>query len=215
MRLRFDDCVVDSGSRELVRKGRRVELTPKAFDLLQALLVRRPNVVRRSELHDLLWPDAFVASTSLPRLVTELRKAIGDARGRSKLIRTVYGHGYAWSGDASEEPLEASRPRSRLEIVFGDRAIPLGEGENVIGRSGESTVVIASSRVSRKHARILVTDGEAVIEDLGSKNGTLVHGRKIEGVRRLEPGDEITIGPAILVFRAPGQAGSTVSGVGT
>ena len=67
MRVRFGDCVVDSGSRELSRKGRPVELTPKAFDLLLALLARRPNVVKRAELHDLLWPEAFVASSSTCR----------------------------------------------------------------------------------------------------------------------------------------------------
>lgn len=203
---------MDSGSRELVRRGRRVELTPKAFDLLQALLVRRPNVVKLNDLHDLLWPDTFVASTSVPRLVHELRKAIGDAKG-SKLIRNVYGHGYAFSGDASEDEAAPASTLSGLQILFGNRAIPLDEGENFIGRASESTVVIASSRVSRKHARILVTGDGAVIEDLGSKNGTLVRGRKIEGIRVLAPGDEITIGPAILVFRAAGPDGTTVSGV--
>jgi DNA-binding winged helix-turn-helix (wHTH) protein len=212
MRLRFDDCVIDPGSRELTRKGRRVDLTPKAFDLLQALLVRRPNVVKRAELYDLLWPDAFVASTSLPRIVNELRKAIGDSKGASKLIRTVYGFGYAFSGSASEERDGHSPTRSVCEVVWGDRAIPLNQGENVIGRAGDSTVSIASSRVSRQHARILVTGAEAVIEDLGSKNGTLVHGKTIEGARSLVSGDEITIGPAILVFRAPGPGGTTVSG---
>jgi len=52
VRLRLSDCVVDSGSRELTRDGRRVDLSPKAFDLLLALLSRRPNVVRRADLHD-------------------------------------------------------------------------------------------------------------------------------------------------------------------
>ena len=154
MRIRFGDCVVDPGSRQLTRNGRAVDLTPKAFDLLHALLEKRPNVVKRAELHDLLWPHAFVASTSLPRLVTELRKALGENR-KSKLIRTVYGFGYAFSGETSNET--EAPARSGCSVVWGDRAIPLVEGENLIGRAGECTVVIASSRVSRHHARIVVT----------------------------------------------------------
>jgi DNA-binding winged helix-turn-helix (wHTH) protein len=212
MRVRFGDCVVDSGSRELVREGRRIDLTPKAFDLLQALLERRPNVVERAELHDLLWPDTFVASTSLPRLVNEVRRAIGDSGGATRLIRTVYGRGYAFSGEAVAEGARLL-VRPEFELVWGDRAFPLSEGENVIGRAGEAAVSIASSRVSRQHARIVVAGGEAVLEDLGSKNGTLVQGKRIEGARPLVAGDEITIGPAILIFRALGAAGgSTVSG---
>ena len=48
----------------------------------------------------------------------------------------------------------------------------------------------------------------AVLVDLGSKNGTLLGGRRIEEPTRLGDGDEIRIGPALLVFCAPG-AGST------
>jgi pSer/pThr/pTyr-binding forkhead associated (FHA) protein len=69
-------------------------------------------------------------------------------------------------------------------------------------------LTIPSGLVSRQHARFVVGRSGATLVDLGSKNGTLVHGRRIEGETRLNDGDEIRIGPALLVFCAPG-AGST------
>jgi pSer/pThr/pTyr-binding forkhead associated (FHA) protein len=69
-------------------------------------------------------------------------------------------------------------------------------------------LTIPSDLVSRQHARIVVSGERAKLEDLGSKNGTLVGGRRIEQGTELADGDEIWIGPARLVFCAAG-AGST------
>jgi pSer/pThr/pTyr-binding forkhead associated (FHA) protein len=55
--------------------------------------------------------------------------------------------------------------------------------------------------VSRYHARVQVAGGEAMIEDLGSKNGTLVNRQPIAAPQRLADGDEILIGGAVLTFR--------------
>lgn len=67
---------------------------------------------------------------------------------------------------------------------------------------------IDSPKVSRHHARIRVTGSAAVIEDLGSKNGTRVGLQNVEREMPLADGDEIEIGPARLLFWASG-AGST------
>ena len=55
--------------------------------------------------------------------------------------------------------------------------------------------------MSRRHARIVVTDGEAVIEDLGSRNGTSVGEEKIQGAVRLVDGDRLRLGSATMTFR--------------
>jgi pSer/pThr/pTyr-binding forkhead associated (FHA) protein len=69
-------------------------------------------------------------------------------------------------------------------------------------------LTIPSGLVSRRHARIVVTGERATLRDLGSKNGTLVGGQPAKGERPLAEGDEIRIGPALLVFCAAG-VGST------
>ena len=105
MRVRFGECVFDSEARELTRRGAAVQLSPKAFQLLSLLLERRPKAISRAELHDLIWPKAFVAYTSLPRLVTEVRHAIGDLSRPARFVRTVHGFGYAFNApEVQPEP---------------------------------------------------------------------------------------------------------------
>ena len=93
------------------------------------------------------------------------------------------------------------------ELRFGLRFIsgkyqggefPLGEGQEiVIGRSSELDMVLVEEMVSRKHARIALTDGVINIEDLGSTNGTFVNGEKVER-GTLHEGDRVLIGTNIL-----------------
>jgi pSer/pThr/pTyr-binding forkhead associated (FHA) protein len=65
--------------------------------------------------------------------------------------------------------------------------------------------------VSRRHARIVIDETGAVLEDLSSKNGTLLRGQRIRSPARLVDEDLITIGPASMVFRVLNQTGSTAS----
>jgi pSer/pThr/pTyr-binding forkhead associated (FHA) protein len=70
---------------------------------------------------------------------------------------------------------------------------------------------IDDALVSRRHARIVIDETGAVLEDLGSKNGTRVRGKKIRSPARLVDEDLITIGPASMIFRVLHQTGSTAS----
>ena len=83
--------------------------------------------------------------------------------------------------------------------------------EVTIGRSPSCEIQIDDDKVSRRHARIVIDGSSAVLEDLGSKNGTLVRGRRISGRRRLTDKDPIQIGPAHLILRIFRQTGSTAS----
>jgi len=67
----------------------------------------------------------------------------------------------------------------------------------VIGRSSELDMVLVEDMVSRKHAKIQVSNGAITIEDLGSTNGTFVNGEKVKQAR-LKEGDRILIGTSIL-----------------
>jgi DNA-binding winged helix-turn-helix (wHTH) protein len=209
MRLRFGDCVFDGEARKLTRSGQAVALSPRAFQLLQVLLERRPRVVSRRDLYDLLWPKTFVSDTSLPRVVTELRKALGDTRGTAHLIRTVHGFGYAFAGQAIDADGHTS---SSCSLAVGGQMHRLLEGENVLGRGRECSVRVDASQVSRRHARILVAGAEGTIEDLSSKNGTYVNGRRLTGPLRLARGDQISLGSAVLTFVAESDPGSTETG---
>jgi DNA-binding winged helix-turn-helix (wHTH) protein len=206
MRVRFDDIVFDSEAREASRGDRPLELSPKALQLLGALLCNRPRAMSRAELQDLLWPDTFVSHTSLPRLVTELRQALGDHTSDSRFIRTVHGFGYAFCGTAVAA---GGAAMSEYALLWGNREFSLLEGESSIGRAPDCTVRIPSHQISRHHARIVISQATARVEDLGSKNGTFVRGRRIEAPESLGVGDEIWIGPAVLLFVGGSAVDST------
>ena len=79
-------------------------------------------------------------------------------------------------------------------LRIGHRRYVLSAGVNTIGREPSSTVCISDPSVSRGHARITVENGEAMLEDLASKNGTQVMGQIIKEPTVLKDGDEIEFG---------------------
>ncbi len=86
-----------------------------------------------------------------------------------------------------------------LEIISGElqgQKIPLQSGENSYGRN---EFCPTSKHVSRRHIRIIKKDDDYYIKDT-STNGTYIGGRKID-IRRLEPGDEITLGKGEVKLR--------------
>lgn len=214
MRLRFGDCVFDSAAREVRRGGKRVAVSPKAFQLLELLLARRPQAVKRAEIHDAVWPVTCVSASSLGRVVADLRAALADDARHPRYLRTLHGFGYAFSGEVEDEAEAAPGPFDALacRLVWGAREIPLGEGPHVLGRGPEAAVWIDSTKVSRQHARIVVSHGRALLEDLGSKNGTYHRGKRLLAPTELSDGDVISVGPVVLKFRSSRALASTESG---
>src|SRR5688500_12254169 len=94
MRVRFGPFLFDSGTRELVTGALPRHLSPKAFDLLQILLERRPALVSKAELQDHLWPDAVVLEANLANAVAEIRKALDDDPKSPRYVFTVSRRGY-------------------------------------------------------------------------------------------------------------------------
>jgi DNA-binding winged helix-turn-helix (wHTH) protein len=202
---RFGDFTFDLDSRRLHLHDREVHLTPKAFDLLQLLIDNRDRALPKSELQQRIWPATFVEETNLASLVAEIRRALSGGQW----IRTVYGFGYQFTGHVA---INASpRELETLWLTVERRQIPLMEGKNVIGRAPDAAIPLDSPGISRHHARIDVANGEATLEDVGSKNGTQLNGRRIEMPVRLADGDEIRIGAATLIFRIGSQTTATVS----
>jgi DNA-binding winged helix-turn-helix (wHTH) protein len=203
--VRFGEFVFDEETRQLLSGGQVVPLSPKAFELLRHLLRRRPGVVSKAELQALIWPDIHVTEASLASAASDLRGALGDRRRQPHFIRTVHGFGYAFCGQAAEldgrARREASVGGSIHRLIWKRREIELLEGENVLGRDRDSVAWIDSPSVSRRHARIVVTGHQAILEDLGSRNGTWIRGRKVTGPTRLSDLDELKLGSVVVVFR--------------
>ena len=208
MRLRFRDLLVDVGTRSLTRGDRPVPLSPKAFRLLEVLVMRRPDAVSHEELRRTLWSDAANGGTTLARLVSEIRTALGDDDDAQPIVRTVHRFGYAFA-EATAEEERATLPVGRYAIRWGSQLVPLADGENLVGRALDGVIAVPSSKASRRHARIVVSPEKAVIEDLGSRNGTRVNDTLIDRPVELKNGDRIRVGPAVLVFCVAGSLGIT------
>ena len=213
MRLVFGDCEFDSGRRVLLRHGRVEPLPPRAFQLLELLLDRRPEVVAKAELLEHLWPDTFVSDASLHNLVAEVRSALADDRRTARYIRTVSRYGYAFHGDA--RPASAAdipgSPAPGPRVISGSREWPLVDGANIVGRDRDCAIRIDSATISRRHARIVVTRGQTTVEDLGSKNGTQVNGQPVSGPAVLKDNDAIQVGSFTMTYRIMDVLPSTVT----
>jgi pSer/pThr/pTyr-binding forkhead associated (FHA) protein len=83
----------------------------------------------------------------------------------------------------------------------GARRVPVSGAPIRIGRGPECELVLRDSRVSRRHARLVARDGVLVLTDLGSTNGTMVNGHRINEVV-LGAGDRIELGETRLVIQA-------------
>jgi pSer/pThr/pTyr-binding forkhead associated (FHA) protein len=120
----------------------------------------------------------------------------------------VHGFGYALAVEGPEPPRQSS-PR----LVRGTTEVALASPELVLGREPGLPGTIESDSVSRRHARLTWDGQDAVLEDLGSKNGTFVGGVRLSGPVALKDGDEIRFGLVTFVFRAAPTGASTTKTV--
>jgi len=78
--------------------------------------------------------------------------------------------------------------------VFRDQPLPL-----TIGREEENTIRLNDERISRFHAKLQAEEGQVILTDLDSTNGTRVNGRPVQ-IRVLRPGDQVSIGRCVLLY---------------
>lgn len=161
-------------------------------------------VVSKRDIVDAVWPGGFVADNTVTHAIQELRAALGDETASPRYIETVHRRGYRLIS-----PVEGVREadcrgvfgQARFMLVGENCEVYLTEGENIIGRSDDVQVFVDSPKVSRHHARIMVAPPGAVIEDLGSKNGTFVGSKRIREATPIKVGDVLRIGTYSFEFR--------------
>jgi pSer/pThr/pTyr-binding forkhead associated (FHA) protein len=106
-------------------------------------------------------------------------------------------------------------PELSLEIVEGagaGRMVPV-TATVTIGRGRDADLILADELVSRRHAQVTPDGPGAVVEDLGSRNGTFVNGQGIHGPVRLHPGDQLQLGVSLVELRSASQIAERPSAV--
>jgi DNA-binding winged helix-turn-helix (wHTH) protein len=204
VRYRFGEFTLDTSTRRLLRGEAESHLSPKAFDLLLLLVANSSRALPKADLVQHLWPATYVVETNLASLIAEIRQALDDSADEPRFVRTVHRFGYWFIADVRTEGAAGQRtPAVRYWLFWESRQIALGEGDNLVGRAPDAAIWIDAPGVSRHHARIRIDDAQATVEDLGSKNGTFVGGRRVTSATPLADGDQIRLGSIVLTFRIP------------
>ncbi len=115
------------------------------------------------------------------------------------------------TGGVEKRGTIAPEDDSGFSLILRNREVPLRKGETLLGRGRGVTIRLQQKGVSRRHARIWIRDGEATIEDLGSKNGTYLRGERIASPARAVDGDEIRLGSVAATLRMTPATGSTAT----
>ena len=211
MIVRFGEFTLDTDTRQVLGADGELHLSPKAYELLTILVESRPRALSKDELSERLWPSTFVSEVNLASLIAEIRDALGDDARKPRFIRTAHRFGYAFCGTTIDALRDDAAATTFCWLVTGGRRLPLRFGENILGREPEDGINLDSPTVSRRHARISISDTDAVLEDLGSKNGTYVGEKPVSRAVQLKDGDEIRTGSVVCRFRMTSRKGTTAT----
>jgi len=169
----FGQHELDEETYQLRRRGQRIRIEPKVFDVLLHLVRHGERVVPKTELLDTLWPGEAVSDSVLPRCIAAARRALRDDRSRQKLIQTVHGRGYRFIGRATALEATASsqpaRPAPQEPAALEESHGFVGR-ESALARLGQS---LDEARAGR--GRVVFLVGEpgigktSTVEKLGSE----------------------------------------------
>ena len=96
-----------------------------------------------------------------------------------------------------------------MRLAWDGGTTTLRDGDHIVGRDPEASIVLNVDSVSRRHAIITVAGSYATVADLGSKNGTSIGSTRIDTLTRLVDGDQIHIGSVLLTVRITDPLDST------
>jgi TolB-like protein/Flp pilus assembly protein TadD len=180
----------DPSERLLLRDGKPVQLAPKVFETLTALIENNGRLVDKDELMSLLWPDTFVEEATLARNISDLRKALGEASGGQKYIETV--------------------PKAGYRFVAVVQRLAAGEAAVVVRRHMKSRVVVDEEIIADVQGKSLAV---MPFKPLGANDADEYLGLGMADalITRLSNLRQIMVRPTSAVFRYSGKEVDPVS----
>jgi TolB-like protein/Tfp pilus assembly protein PilF len=196
----FGPFRLDTAERLLLRDGKPVQLTPKAYEMLLALVERSGHIIEKDELLKEVWPDQFVEEGNLTQHVFALRKALGESVGGTQYIETVPRRGYRFIADVRMGDAEVVERHARTRVVI--------EREDVAAKAIDSLAVLPLVNASADPNLEYLSDGitESIINSLSQLPSLKVSARntmfryKGREVDAQEVGRELKVG-AVLTGR--------------
>jgi Tol biopolymer transport system component/DNA-binding winged helix-turn-helix (wHTH) protein len=117
----FGHFRLDAAEHLLLRDGKTVPLTPKAFELLIAMVERPGRLLEKDELLKSVWPETYVEEANLATNISVLRKALGDGENGQRYIETVPRRGYRFV--ANVKKVEDERVESMIREQSGSESV--------------------------------------------------------------------------------------------
>jgi DNA-binding winged helix-turn-helix (wHTH) protein/TolB-like protein/Tfp pilus assembly protein PilF len=123
---------LDTAERRLLRNGEPVQVTPKAFDTLIALVENSGRIVEKEALLQKVWPDTIVEEATLAQNISTLRKALSEGDAEAQYIETVPKHGYRFVAAvrnlaAVSDTLVLEKQKSSRIVIREEEAGPVIE----------------------------------------------------------------------------------------
>jgi len=112
----FDSFQLDVRRRLLMREGQPVPVTPKAFDILLALVRSGGRVLSKDEMMNTAWPDCFVEEANLAQNIFLLRRILGERKNEHKFIITIPGVGYRFAPYVVESAADPAQLRVAASV---------------------------------------------------------------------------------------------------
>src|SRR5687767_50511 len=163
----FSGRRVDAARRLLLHGGKPVPMFPRCFDALLLLIERRGELLEKEFLLQALWPDVVVDENSLAKVISDVRRVLGEGSKEPGCIATIPRRGYRFTANvevlrAPERPTagEGARyamrslavlPFEFLNPVAGDECLAIGLADAIITRLGQlrRTLVRPTSSLAR------------------------------------------------------------------
>ncbi|MWV44137.1 response regulator [Paenibacillus sp. HJL G12] len=99
-RLTFEDIILDVDSREVLREGKRLELTAKEFELLHLFMQNPKRVLSRDLIMDKIWGYDYSGESNVLEVYIAMLRQKTEEHGGRRLIQTIRGAGYILRGDS-------------------------------------------------------------------------------------------------------------------
>jgi DNA-binding winged helix-turn-helix (wHTH) protein len=219
---RFGSFELDLAAYVLKARGEIVRLEKIPMEVLILLVQRAGMLVERSHIAAAVWGSGvFVEQeAAINTAVRKIRQVLGDDAAVPRFVQTVVGKGYRFiatvenfsaAGESVGNPSAVQSGCPRYVVKVGRQEFVLPSGETVIGRDPAAGVYVDHPSVSRRHARLSIEAGRVRLQDLGSRNGTFLDGRQLDGAVDILEDAIIGLGPVTLVFNVVRAAASTQS----
>lgn len=148
---------LDTEARLLFRKGERVVLTPKAVDLLIALVAAEGKPIGKDDLLQKIWPDTVVEEGSLTSHISLLRKALGEGHDEPQFIETIPKRGYRFVGPVHQivEGMGDASVGRKMLVVLPFENLSGGEKHDYFSEGLTEEMISQLARLSPEHLAVI------------------------------------------------------------